>query len=56
MAIVIKEIRVQTVVEKKVITEADLSEDMCRKIRKQILEELSVPLLKQSDSHRKKER
>ena len=42
MPIVIKKIRVHTVVEKRIITEADVSEELLRKIESRVKEELSA--------------
>ena len=40
MPIVIKEIRVNTVVEKKIISRQELSDDILRTIKDEVLEEL----------------
>ena len=42
MAIVIKEIRVNTVVEKKVVETSDLFEHLYRRIKEEIVRELSL--------------
>lgn len=41
MPIIIKEMHVRTVVERKLITEADVSEEVIRKIEKRIVDRLS---------------
>lgn len=57
MAIVIKEIRVHTVVEKKIIAEYELSTEAYHKIEQYIFEKLSEqPTNKKTDIRRKKER
>lgn len=40
MPIVIKEIRVNTVIEKKIISRQELSDDILRTIKNEVLEEL----------------
>lgn len=42
MPIVIKEMHVRTVVEKRIITEADVSEELLRKIEDRVRQGLSV--------------
>ena len=41
MPIIIKEMHVRTVVERKLITEVDVSEEVIRKIEKRIVDRLS---------------
>lgn len=41
MPIIIKEMHVRTVVERKLITETDVSEEVIRKIEKRIVDRLS---------------
>lgn len=54
MAIVIKEMRIRTVVEKKIITGTDIPAEVYLKIRDQVLEELSFS--KHIELRKKKER
>lgn len=42
MAIVIKEMHIRTVVERRILTEADVSEEILLKIENRIAERLSV--------------
>lgn len=42
MPIVIKEMRVRTVVERRIVTEADVSEEVLRKIESRVVERLSA--------------
>ena len=42
MPVVIKEIHVRTVVERRIVTETEVSEEIMRKIEKRILERLSA--------------
>lgn len=41
MPIVIKEIRIRTVVEKRIITETEVSDEIVRKIESRVLDRLS---------------
>lgn len=41
MPIVIKEMRIRTVVEKRIITETEISDDIVRKIESRVLDRLS---------------
>lgn len=56
MAIIIKEMRVRTVVEKKIVTDTEIPEEICRKIREQVLKELTAQSSRHTDLRRKKER
>lgn len=56
MAVIIKEMRVRTVVEKKVVTITDISEDVCRQIQDRVIEKLSVLSSKYPEIKRRKER
>lgn len=42
MPIVIKEVRVRTVVERRILTETEVSEEVIRKIESRVMERLSV--------------
>lgn len=42
MPIVIKEIRVRTVVERRIVAEADVSEELLRKIESRVADRLSA--------------
>lgn len=42
MPIVIKEIHIRTVVERRIITDEDLSEELLRKIENRVVERLSA--------------
>ncbi|RGN31250.1 hypothetical protein [Bacteroides oleiciplenus] len=41
MAVIIKEMRIHTVVEKRIVTEAELPEEIIRKIENRVLNRLS---------------
>ncbi len=41
MPIVIKEMRIRTVVEKRIVTEAEVSDEIIRKIESRVLDRLS---------------
>ncbi|WP_294606298.1 hypothetical protein [uncultured Bacteroides sp.] len=41
MTVIIKEMRIRTVVEKRVVTEAELPEEIIRKIENRVLDRLS---------------
>lgn len=41
MAVIIKEMRIRTVVEKRVVTEAELPEEILRKVEDRILDRIS---------------
>lgn len=41
MPVVIKEMRIRTVVEKRIVTEAEVSEEIIRKIERRVLDRLS---------------
>lgn len=41
MAIIIKEMRIRTVVEKRIITETEVSDEIIRKIESRVLDRLS---------------
>lgn len=41
MPVVIKEMRIRTVVEKRIITEAEVSDEIIRKIESRVLDRLS---------------
>lgn len=41
MAVIIKEMHIRTVVEKRVVTEAELPEEIIRKIESRVLDRLS---------------
>lgn len=56
MAIIIKEMRVRTIVEKKILTETDISENSCQKIRDRVLEKLLASFSQHTELRRKKER
>lgn len=56
MPIVIKEIRVNTVVEKKIITHQEISEEIYHKIKNEILEELECHVDVNSQDKRKNNR
>jgi len=56
MPIVIKEIRVNTVVEKKVAPPDEISEQVCLRLREQILEELSLRNPGRDDRRGRRER
>ena len=56
MAIVIKEMQVRTVVEKKIVAETEIPEEVYRKIQDRVLEKLSVSPAKYPEPRRKKER
>ena len=56
MPIVIKEIRVNTVVEKKVITHQEISEEIYHKIKNEILEELECHVDENPQDKRKHNR
>lgn len=43
MAIIIKEIRVNTIVEKRVIQDYEISEDVYKRIKSEVLARLSKP-------------
>ncbi|KKB50613.1 hypothetical protein [Parabacteroides gordonii] len=42
MPVIIKEIHVRTVVEKRIITETEVSDEIVRKIENRVLDKLSV--------------
>lgn len=42
MPVVIKEMRIRTVVEKRIITEAEISEEIVRKIEDRVLDRLTT--------------
>lgn len=42
MPVIIKEIRIRTVIEKRIVTEAEVSEEVIRKIEDRILDRLSA--------------
>nr|WP_129734265.1 hypothetical protein [Parabacteroides goldsteinii] len=42
MPVVIKEMRIRTVVEKRIVTEAEISEEIIRKIEDRVLDRLSA--------------
>lgn len=52
MPIVIKEIRVNTVVEKRIVREQEISEDIYKRIKEDVLEELE----EQRESNQQKKR
>lgn len=54
MAVIIKEMRVRTVVEKKVVTLTDISEDVCRYIQDRVIEQLSVSSSKYPEIYKKR--
>lgn len=56
MPIVIKEIRVNTVVEKKFITHQEISEEIYHKIKNEILEELESHVDENPQDKRKNNR
>ncbi len=41
MAVIIKEMRIRTVVEKRIVTEAELPEEILRKVEDRILDRMS---------------
>ena len=52
MPIVIKEMHVRTVVERHIVTEAELTEEMLRKIENRVVERLSARENGQPDTRR----
>ena len=42
MPVIIKEMRIRTVIEKRIITDAELSEEIIRKIEDRVLDRLSA--------------
>lgn len=52
MPIVIKEMHVRTVVERRIVTEAELTEEMLRKIENRVVERLSARESGQPDTRR----
>lgn len=42
MPVIIKEMRIRTVIEKRIVTEAEISEEIIRKIESRILDRLSA--------------
>lgn len=42
MPVIIKEMRIRTVIEKRIVTEAEISEEIIRKIEDRILDRLSA--------------
>ena len=42
MPVIIKEMRIRTVIEQQIVTEADVSEEVIRKIEDRILDRLSA--------------
>ena len=52
MPIVIKEIHVRTVVEQRIVTEAELPEEVLRRIENHVVERLSAHGSGQSDTRR----
>lgn len=42
MPIIIKEMRIRTVVEKRIVTETEVSEEVIRKIESRVLDKLAV--------------
>lgn len=56
MPIIIKEIHVNTVVEKRVILPADISESLYQKLKNEIVQELTEQQTQQTTERKKKER
>ena len=56
MPIVIKEIRVSTVVEKRIVREHEISEDVYKRIKEDVLEELEVRTESNPQEKRRNER
>ena len=56
MPIVIKEMHVRTVVERHIVTEAELTEEMLRKIENRVVERLSACESGQPDTRRQNRR
>nr|DAP24222.1 MAG TPA: hypothetical protein [Caudoviricetes sp.] len=52
MPIIIKEMHVRTVVERRIITETELPEEILRKIENRVVERLSARESGQTDSRR----
>lgn len=42
MAIVIKEIKVRTIVEKQIVSETEMTEEMLRRLESRLLEKLNI--------------
>lgn len=42
MPVIIKEMRIRTVIEKRIVTDAEISEEIIRKIEDRVLDRLSV--------------
>lgn len=42
MPVIIKEMRIRTVIEKRIVTEAEISEEIVRKIENRVLDRLSA--------------
>lgn len=53
MPIVIKEMHVRTVVERRIVTETEVSEELLRKIESRIVERLSARESGQPDARRR---
>lgn len=56
MPIVIKEMHVRTVVERRIVTEADVSEELLRKIESRVADRLSARESGQPDTRRQPRR
>ncbi|RHO71133.1 hypothetical protein DW083_12325 [Parabacteroides sp. AF48-14] len=56
MPIVIKEMHVRTVVERRIVTETEVSEEILRKIESYVVERLSAPKDRQSPTGRQTRR
>ena len=56
MPIVIKEVRVRTVVERRILTETEVSEEVIRKIENRVMERLAVQENRQSGMERRNRR
>lgn len=56
MPIVIKEMRVRTIVERRIVTEEEISEEVIRKIEKRVVDRLSKRESEQPDMGRQTRR
>ncbi|EKN07533.1 hypothetical protein [Parabacteroides johnsonii] len=56
MPIVIKEIHIRTVVERRIVTEEDVSEEIIRKIENRVVDKLSARENGQPDARRQTRR